>query len=138
MLETGRHSLSFLPRPSLRGWNDLTKRREGYGGEDTWRNFRLNLPAIVTRDSYYYYYFQVLFLFHVSYYARAISKFNRVSNNLNIDKFVRVKEEIVIIEFRSIFFFRYKRIFVSLRNLSFVQQNDSKREERRTLTLCLS
>lgn len=63
MLETGRHSLSFLPRPSLRGWNDLTKRREGYGGEDTWRNFRLNLPAIVTRDSYYYYYFQVLFLF---------------------------------------------------------------------------
>lgn len=80
----------------------------------------------------------MLFLFHVSYYARAISKFNRVSNNLNIDKFVRVKEEMVIIEFRSTFFFRYKRIFVSLRNLSFVQQNDSKREERRTLTLCLS
>lgn len=45
-------------------------------------------------------------------------------NLIEFDKFVRVKEEIVIIEFRSTFFFRYKRIFVSLRNFSFVQQND--------------
>lgn len=55
MLETG----AFLPRPSLRGRNDLTKRGEGGEGHYREKDFRLNLPAIETRYSDAFLFFSI-------------------------------------------------------------------------------
>lgn len=97
MLETG----AFLPRPSLRGWNDLTKRGEGEK-DTTGRKISVSIcrpSKLVTHGR--------------------MRSFSFLFKTLEILIFFTARRRNLIQTSNILFSFAYNRIFVSLRNFNY-------------------